>query len=538
MNPTRRQFLATSVTAAAISPLLGYRAFGQSRGKRLTLLHLTDTHAQLETHWEYLPGGRREIVPMGGFARLKTAIDAQRATSHGPAFLVDGGDLVQGSGPAAWSSGEVMIAPSNALELDAFVPGNWEPVYGPSQFLGLMNQLKTNVVAYNFHDTKTGKRLFAPYTVSIKDGVKVVFIGLADPTTTLRQPPTQVAGLDSTKMEGLGEFLGEIRRKEQPDVLVAVTHTGLTVSRQIARENPQLNVLLSGHTHERTETVIREGNVLIVEAGSNGSFLGRLDLTLKPQGGIDRFSFVLIPIHADKFAEDQGVKAIVDRVLSPHRERMGRRLCDTTVPVMRYDVFETNADNLISGVIRKTAGVDLGMTNGFRFAPPVVPGAFTEGDLWNLLPLDARMKKGWVTGKEFQSYLERELELVFSKDAWKLSGGWGPRVAGLDLRFEAGAPPGRRIRNLKIGGEEVQPDRKYTVAGCEREGEPLDFVCRMQGVHDVEYVTLSIHDAMTASLTATSEISPERDSNARATDLPPMAFSQDEILMSLRSKGA
>ena len=52
----------------------------------LTLLHFTDTHAQLETHPEYLPGAMPEIQMMGGYARLKTAIERERATlRRGPA---------------------------------------------------------------------------------------------------------------------------------------------------------------------------------------------------------------------------------------------------------------------------------------------------------------------------------------------------------------------------------------------------------------------------------------------------------------------
>ena len=131
MSISRRRFVAGAFAGAA-TLAISQNAFSAPTGrKRLTLLHLTDTHAQLETHWEYLPGGKPELVQMGGFARLKTAIEAERARSQGPAFLVDGGDLVQGSGPAAWSNGEVMIAPANALELDAFVPGNWSRFTAP-----------------------------------------------------------------------------------------------------------------------------------------------------------------------------------------------------------------------------------------------------------------------------------------------------------------------------------------------------------------------------------------------------------------------
>ena len=527
----RRSFLAVSggaMMGAVTRTVPGFAAV--SKQKRCTLLHLTDTHAQLKTHLEYLPGATPDLTQMGGFARLKTAIDAQRATSVGPAFLVDGGDLVQGSGPAAWSRGEVMIAPSNTLDLDAFVPGNWEPVYGPKQFEQLMSRLRTRVIAYNFHHKKTGVRLFDPAVTVQREGVKVSFVGIADPTTTERQPPLQVEGLDSTRMDGLREFVQNLRTNEAPDLVVAVTHTGLTVSRQIAREIPEFDVILSGHTHERTKRVIREGNVIVVEAGSFGSFLGRLDLTLKSDGGIDTCEFKLVPVAADVFREDPSVAQLVDRALQPYRDRLQRILGDSQKSIMRYDVLETSADNLISDALREVAGTDIGLTNGFRFAPPIAAGPLTEGDLWNLLPMDSKIKTGWVTGRELKDYLESELELVFACDPWKLSGGWGPRAAGLKVAFEARAPQGKRVRSLLVRDQPVADDTRFTIAGCEREGEPLDVVCRHRGTHEVEYSGKTAHESIRQYLSRHPVVAPRRDGRAKAVDLAEREFSQDEVL--------
>jgi S-sulfosulfanyl-L-cysteine sulfohydrolase len=63
-------------------------------------LHFTDTHAQLETHPEYLPRAMPEIQMMGGYARLKTAIERERGRCDGPCFLLDGRDEFQGSATA------------------------------------------------------------------------------------------------------------------------------------------------------------------------------------------------------------------------------------------------------------------------------------------------------------------------------------------------------------------------------------------------------------------------------------------------------
>jgi 2',3'-cyclic-nucleotide 2'-phosphodiesterase (5'-nucleotidase family) len=467
---------------------------------------------------------------MGGFARLKTAIDQQRSVAAGPCFLVDGGDEFQGSGPAAWSEGEVMVKPLNALGIDVFVPGNWEPAYGPDRFLSQMRRLDARVACYNLHDSRTGERVFAPSVVLERDGVRVAFVGVTDIPASKRQPPAMYDWMDTTRIEGLRQFVRELRATEKPDLVVAVTHTGLTISRQMAREMPEFDVVLSGHSHERTPEPILEGEVLVIEPGSMASFLARLDLVLKPEGGVASHNFQLIPIRADRFAEDPSMKRIVDRVLAPHRPRMGEEIATTRTTIMRYDVLETTADNLISDAVRDAAGADIGFSNGFRFGLPIPSGPIREKDLWDLLPLDTRLKAGWVTGAELKDYLERELELVFSEDPWKLSGGWGPRASGLAMLYEAKAPAGKRLRSVKVGGREIDDDARYTIAGCERDGEPLDIICRHPGTHEVRYLEQRLHESLNTYCRQRSEVAPAREGRAIATDLPRRVFSQDKVL--------
>ena len=531
MGLTRRSFLTGALAGAAGVPLGRgpAAARGVGGGKRLTLLHVTDTHAQLETHPEYLPGETPELQMMGGFARLKTAIERQRADADGPCFLVDGGDELQGSGPAAWSEGEVMVDPLNALGLDLFVPGNWEPAYGPERFRDQMGRLGAPVACYNLHDAESGARVFRPSVTVERDGVRVAFVGVTDVPASKRQPPAMFRGLDTTRVGGLRQFVQELRARERPDV-VAVTHTGLTIARQMAHETPELDVVLSGHSHERTARAIAEGRVLVVEPGSMGSFLGRLDLTLKPGGGVAGHSFRLVAVHEGRFEEDPEMKRLVDRGLAPRRGRTDRVVARTRTPILRYDVLETTADNLISDAVREAAGADVGLSNGFRFGLPIPAGDVREGDLWNLLPLDARLKVGWVTGAELKRYLEGELELVFSRDPWKLSGGWGPRASGLTVTYRAKAPAGRRLLSVKVDGAEVRDGTRYTMAGCEREGEPPDVVCRHGGTHDGRVLPSTIHETLLDYCRRNQELAPRREGRAVVADLAEEVFSQDEVL--------
>jgi S-sulfosulfanyl-L-cysteine sulfohydrolase len=541
---TRRTFLSsvaampllrgTGTSAIGLGSLIPEPASSQPAGedqaeRRITLLHFTDTHAQLETHPEYVPGATPEIQMMGGYARLKTAIERERASCDGACFLLDGGDEFQGSGPAAWSEGEVVLGPLNAFGADAFVPGNWEPAYGPERFKQTMARLNCPVICYNLHDEATGERLFRHSIVLDRGGIRVGFVGVTDIGASKRQAPAQFHGMDTTRVQGLRDVVKDLRTRERCDLVVGISHTGLSIARQMAREIPEFDVILSGHTHERTAREIMEGNVIVIEPGCFGSFLGRLDLVLNA-GGVASHRFRLIPILASRYDEDPRMKALVDESLAPHRARMAEVAGTAETLLMRYDVLETTADDFITDAVREVAGVDIGFSNGFRFGVPIPPAVVTEADVWNMLPFDAPLKTGWVTGEELKAYLESELELVFSANPWKLNGGWGVRASGMSIEFTVSAAPGQRLVSLKVNGRDVQDDAHYTIASCEREGEPIDVICRHRGTHDARLLPVTVHQALREYLTAHPAVAPRREGREIATDLPPSVFSQDAVL--------
>jgi 2',3'-cyclic-nucleotide 2'-phosphodiesterase (5'-nucleotidase family) len=489
-------------------------------------------HAQLDTHWEYLPQDPKHLHRMGGFARIKTALDQKRTAATGAVFTVDGGDTFQGSAVAAWTKGEAIVAPLNALGIDVATPGNWEFVYGPEVFRKLMSQVREKVVCFNLVDKATNKRLFAPATVIDRGGVRVAFVGVTDIGTSVRQAPAEVRGLDTTQIKGLREFVQALKRTEKPDLTVLVDHTGLAPSVQLAHDIPEFDIVLSGHTHERVYQPILVGKAIVVEPGSMGSFLGQLDVTLK-NGVVDSYRYDLLGLDEDQIAEDSKVKAMIENIELPFQKRLRTKVGSTTGPLLRYDVLESSMDNLIADAVREATHTDISFTNGFRFSPPIAAGSITEADLWNMLPLDARMKSGKASGGQLHTYLEHEMELVFSKDPFQLSGGWGPRPSGLEVLFTAKAPAGQRVREIGVAGRQMELDRVYQVAGCERDGEPMDVICRLRGVSDPSYAPGTIHSVLAAYIRAHSPIVPDQKNRIRATDLPLRLWSQYGTLQKL-----
>jgi|TARA_R100000501_G_C2626458_1_gene120162 5'-nucleotidase len=140
----------------------------------ITVLQTADIHGQLDTHpelfWE-----NEEIVfkNRGGLANIKTLFERERKMNPGKTLIVDGGDLIQGSGYAALSEGKVIPDIIKNMGYDVIIPGNWEVVYGKEVMLDVMKNYDTKVIAHNMHHEETGEDLFPPYWIKEIEGVRI-----------------------------------------------------------------------------------------------------------------------------------------------------------------------------------------------------------------------------------------------------------------------------------------------------------------------------------------------------------------------------
>jgi len=480
---------------------------GQDTPRELSLVYIADVHAQIEPKAElfWSDDGERYVEDAGGLSRVATVFDRIREERPGSALFIDGGDTFQGSGPAAWSEGRVVVEPTNALGLDMGIPGNWSVTYRKQALLERAEELDHPLIAANMFDADTGELLFEPYLVEEVNGIRVGVIGFTDPDIPTRQPPYLSEGLSFKGTEVIQPLVDQLRDERDVDVVVVATHFGLPKAIRLAEELDGVDVLLSSDTHERTYEPIVRGDTWIVEPGAFASFVGVLDLRLADGAIVDR-KWRLIELLPEHFPEDSEVKRLVDEALEPYRKRMDRVIGHTDVWLARYEVMNTPLDNLITDAIRAETGADIALSNGFRFAPATAPGPITVGDLWTWLPLRLQIKVGETTGSDLQAYWEREFENVFSRDPERLFGGWLPRVSGLEVEFVSTDEVGRRLRSITLDGESLDPDKVYTVAAGNRKGAPADRVHRLDGCTNTRRLEMTTHDAVERYLQANSPI--------------------------------
>jgi hypothetical protein len=136
------------------------------------------------------------------------------------------------------------------------------------------------------------------------------------------------------------------------------------------------------------------------------------------------------------------------------------------------------------------------------------------------VPVDSVLKTGLVAGRQILDWIEGDLENAFAKDATRRFGGWFVRYKGLFVRLTIGNPMGRRVQQVAVRGEPLVEDKRYTVLGCEREGDPDDIVCRIPGVQNPRRQGVIVHQVVTEYLTLHSPVAPILEGRAVATDAP------------------
>ncbi len=146
-----------------------------------------------------------------------------------------------------------------------------------------------------------------------------------------------------------------------------------------------------------------------------------------------------------------------------------------------------------------------------------------------MLPENAAVKAGTVTGAQLPTWFEKELNNVFSPNPDEVFGGWVVRFSGMRVRFCSTYPMGRRVRSIEVGGEPLDPERSYLVAACERDGDPPDVLCRLTEVAEPRLLGFNLHDAVTQFLAERGTLSYEQDGRCTAENLPAQALGQGSI---------
>jgi 2',3'-cyclic-nucleotide 2'-phosphodiesterase (5'-nucleotidase family) len=548
MENNRRNFLkkaglvGTTSLLATINPLTGLANNRSEESNEnaneindklftVSILQTTDVHCQVHAHDElFWENDKAVFRKTGGYAHLASYLKSFRNKNKNT-FVVDTGDMFQGSELSVETTGKALVPILNELNYDLYLPGNWEVIYYKKAMQTLLGALNGPKVCANmYHDLGDGKRgelIFPPYHIWTVNGVKIGFLGYTDPLVPLRQSPNYSKGIIYTKPEdNLAHYVDVLKNDEQCAFILMVAHLGLSQQIHLANlpECNGVNYILGGDTHERVRVPIECKYSKVVEPGAFGSFVGKLNLTIE-NGKVVKDDYELVEITANKYKEDANMLALIKSSEGPFEDNINRIVGYSTIPLYRYFVVENPIDSMILNALHwKLKDIDVVLSNGFRFCPPrTTPDhtgniPITNGFIFDMLPVDSFIRTGTITGKQLIDWLEKEMNNVFAEEASERFGGWVIKFKGMKVEFNAYSEKGKRVTKVMVGDSLLDLEKKYNICACERDGDPADMLCRIKGVLNAKNTSYTLHSVMKEYLEVNSPVTPTPELNAKVLD--------------------
>jgi sulfur-oxidizing protein SoxB len=521
---SRREFLQASVAASAIygasgvgnwsrlaaqqvltqDQLLQFDAFGN-----VTLIHITDIHAQLKPIWfrepetnigigdvngkpphvtgmdfikmfNLKPGSPEAYAltyedftslgkaygKMGGMDRVATVVKSIRA-DRPEAIILDGGDTWHGSMTSLLTKGQDVVNVMNKLGVEAMT-SHWEWTLGTERVTEIVEALPFPFLGQNIFEAEWNEPAFEPYTWFERGGAKIAVIGQAFPYMPIANPgwmfPEYSFGIREERMQ---EMVNEVRA-EGADLVVVLSHNGFDTDRMMASRVSGIDVILTGHTHDAIPEPVLVGQTILIASGSHGKFVSRVDLDVR-DGKMMGFRHKLIPIFADVITPDAEMAALIDAERAPFKEQLEEVIGTTDSLLYRRGNFNGTWDDLICDAMLSERDAEIVMSPGVRWGASVMPGEnITREDIHNATSMSyPNCYRTEMTGEFLNVILEDVADNLFNPDPYYQQGGDMVRVGGMGYSIDVSKTMGNRISNMNLlkTGEAIDPARTYTVAG-------------------------------------------------------------------------
>ena len=469
-------------------------AAGPALEKNLVILYTSDVHCGIDSGWGY-----------AGLYAIKENLSANNYV-----LLVDDGDSIQGEPVGTLSTGEAIIDIMNNVGYDIAIPGNHEFDYGMERFLELTGKANFPYISCNFN--KEGELVFQPYIIKEFDGVKIAFVGMTTPQTPRSSTPKYFQNDQGEYIYGFmqddtGEALYaavqkavDNARAEGANYVIAIAHLGNEEEvipwryNDVIENTTGIDVMLDGHSHDTEQVKVKNKDGEEVIRSAVGTKMANIGcLTIGTDGSIKT---ELLSWNCDTPAPKLlGLRNIAsDAVLEATyllNMLLKEVVANTAVDLYFYDPTAVSDDGRPVRIIRRSetnlgdlcadayrdqgGGTDIAFVNGGGIRVQLNAGDLTLNDILSVHPFGNSLTVIEVTGQQVLDALEWSVH--------SLPGEFGgfDHVSGITFEYDATIESPviqdeskmfagiddtkeRRVRNVLVGGEPLDPEKTYTLA--------------------------------------------------------------------------
>jgi len=346
-----RRLVALLLLIASLIPLTALSSSAnETDSADLSIIFTHDLHSHIDS-FSY----NGKIV--GGFARIKSVIDDITASSKNT-LVLDAGDFSMGTlYQSVFQTAASEYRLMSALGYDAITLGNHEFDYGFDSLKKMINSAKSysttlppilssniNLKESNLTEGDINDINIKDYTIIKKGNFTFAIFGLIGKDAA---ELSTAAGIVFEDFIGSAkDTVSEIKNLYSPDLIICLSHggTGNSVNDEdveLAKAVPDIDVIISGHTHTYLDTPIIEGDTIIASCGEYGKSIGKMSIDINDNKA-KLLSYSLIEID-ETIPEDANVLALIEQFkndISNYLSKFGYSSPDEIVAYSPFDFPE------------------------------------------------------------------------------------------------------------------------------------------------------------------------------------------------------
>ncbi|BEO74437.1 TPA: bifunctional UDP-sugar hydrolase/5'-nucleotidase UshA [Serratia marcescens] len=490
--------LKTTACALAVSLTLlsgAASAWEKDKTYAITILHTNDHHGHFwqNDHGEYGLGAQKTLVD---------GIRQEVAAQGGSLLLLSGGDINTGVPESDLQDAEPDFRGMNLVGYDAMAIGNHE-FDNPLSVLRQQEKWATfPLLSANIYQKSTGQRLFKPYALFDKQGIKIAVIGLTTDDTAKIGNPEYFTDMEfRVPAQEAKQVVEQLRKDEKPDVIIAATHMGhydngehgsnAPGDVEMARSLPAgyLDMIVGGHSQDpvcmagdnrkQADYVPgtpcspdRQNGTWIVQAHEWGKYVGRADFEFR-NGELKLVHYQLIPVNLKKkvekadgtservyytrqIAEDPAMM----KLLTPFQDK-GKAQLEVKIGSVngklegdrsKVRFVQTNLARVMLAAQRERADADFAVMSGGGVRDSIESGDITYKNVLKVQPFGNTLVHVDMKGSEVEEYLAVVANMKPDSGAYA-------QFANVSLVAD-----GKGVSEVKINGQPLQADKTYRMA--------------------------------------------------------------------------
>lgn len=460
----RIKSFSSTVTILLFSLMLPLFAADSPEGT-ITVLHTNDIHAQFVPREIRPRDGEGEMRYLGGVLALNYSINKIRKETN-QVLVLDAGDFMTGNPISEieykGAQGGALIHFFNYMKYDGLTPGNHEFDISVQNARKLIDLSEFPVFSANLFTADGELFTDEPYHIYKRGKLSVGVIGIiVDDLEGYLNMPQRHEVITHPALPIVDSLAKVI--DPQTDLIMVLSHSGLDADKKLASQlGPEVDIIIGGHSHSRLKETIQLNRKYIVQAGSKGMNLGRMDITVASDT-VQHLHYEMIPLWNEGIEVDPILQKEVAVYENQIKKEYDRVIGELLTPWQREHGTESNLGNFIADCIRNYCNTDFAVINSGGIRQNLETGPIKKLDIKNILPFNNSLCKFEVSGTELMKMIENNASAGLNKTSGIL------QVSGLSYEYKKGENGQAVILKAEVQNKPIAMEKIYT-------GATVDFV--------------------------------------------------------------